>query len=279
MMNCRMHLNLRITNTLIALFLINFSGCREETEDIDYVARVNNSYLTRDELAFLVDTTFTSEARKNEIITKWIYRELLYQQAEKEGILKSKEFTRSISQSERELAGAFLLSNLFQNESVDIKSDEIKVYYDKNPGEFRLPFEAFILNTAEFIDEDKAIQFRSMAVESDWTKALKQFNSDQSIISQKSTQLYLTYELNPAPLARLVHLLYPLEISIAISTKPGYYSVVQLIEKLPAGSVPAFEYVKQEALERVTAIKRQEVINEYILELYSSGKIEIKNQE
>lgn len=274
-----MHLNLRVTNTIIVLFLINFSGCREETEDIDYVARVNNSYLTRDELASLVDTAFTSEARKNEIITKWIYRELLYQQAEKEGISKSKDFKQTISQSEKELAGAFLLNSLFQNESFNIKPAEIKAYYDKNPGEFRLPFETFILNIAEFIDEDKAIQFRNIAIENDWTKALKQFNSDQSIINQKSAQLYLAYELNPAPLARVVHLLYPLEISIVISTKPGYYSVVQLIEKLPAGTVPAFEYVKQEASERVTAIKRQEVINEYILELYSSGKIEIINQE
>lgn len=274
-----MHLNLRVTNTLIALFIINFSGCREEAEDIDYVARVNNSYLTRDELSSLVDTTLTSEARKNEIITKWIYRELLYQQAKKEGILESKDFTRSISQSERELAGAILLNNLFQNEPIDIKPGEIKGYYDNNPGEFRLPFEGFVLNIADFIDEDKAIEFRNMAVESDWTKALKKFNSDQSIIKQKSTQIYLAYELNPASLARLVNLLYPLEISIVISTKPGYYSVVQLIEKLPAGSVPAFEYVKHEVSERVTAIKKQEVINEYILELYSSGKIEIKNQE
>lgn len=274
-----MHLSLKVTKTLIALLLINFAGCREETEESDYVARVNNSYLSREELASLVDTTNSSQARTNEIITKWIYRELLYQQAEKEGIVKSKDFINSISQSERELAGAILLNNVLQNDVIEINHEEIRIYYDKNPNEFKIPFEAFVLNIAEFIDEDKAIQFRTFAIESDWTKAVKRFSESQSLISQKSNHLYYTYELNPASLERIVNELYPPEISIVISAKPGYYSVVQLIEKLSAGSVPSYDFIKHEVRERVAAIERQKIINEFILELYSSGKIEIKNQE
>jgi hypothetical protein len=95
----------------------------------------------------------------------------------------------------------------------------------------------------------------------------------------ESNQLFLSYEINPAPLYRLVKELYPQEISIVISSKPGYYTVVQLLERLTDGSVPSYEYAEQNAKERVIAIKRQALLNNFIKELYSKSKIEIKNQD
>lgn len=279
MMNSTRHLKLTLTNAVIALMLVSITGCKQEEPDTDYIARVNDSYLSREEFSSLVDTVTAGEDRKNELITKWIHRELLYQKALNEGILQNSEYDRIIQHSSRELAGALLLQRIIDNENLIVNVNEAKSYYEKNKNDFRSPFDSYILNSAEFLDEDTAIQFRNIAVDIGWEKAVNQFSKNNNIINLKNNRLVSDFEINPASLYRMVNDLYPLEISIVISTRAGYYTVVQLIEKLSAGSVPSFEYVQKEAIERVSAIKKQEIVNDYLKNLYASGKIEIKNQE
>lgn len=91
--------------------------------------------------------------------------------------------------------------------------------------------------------------------------------------------MFRDFEINSAALLRLVNQLYPQEISIVISAKPGYYSVIQLLHRLESGSIPDFEYIKKEAEQRVIAIKRQVLVNSFIKDLYSKNKIEIINQD
>lgn len=279
MISSTWHFNLNVIRTFSVLLSLALLSCEKPVEKVDYYARVNNSYLTREEYASLVDTSTTTQARKNEIISRWIQSELLYQQAEKEGLLQKEEYQIILRRSARELAGALLLEKLISAENIKANKDEVKDYYEKNLNEFRLPSEGFILNLAEFIDEEKAIRFRKSAIESGWEKAISPFLSEKSVINYKSNHLFMDFELNPAPIARLVNQLYPQEISIVISARPGYYSVVKMISRLPGDSVPEIDYVYRDAEQRVIAIKRQALVNSYIKNLYSKSKIEIRNQD
>ena len=279
MIHSTRHLSQRVIKLFISLFPVLLIGCEKEPDNFDYVAKVNNSYLTREEFASLVDTSTASQIRKNEVIARWIQGELLYQMAEHEGLLKQKQYKTTLQKSERELAGALMIDKMIKAENIETDPKEIRTYYEKNINEFRIPTEAYALNLAEFIDEDKAIRFRNLAVNTGWSKAVTQFISDEYVVNHRSNRLFLSYEINPAPLYRLVKELYPQEISIVISSKPGYYTVVQLLERLTDGSVPSYEYVEQNVKERVIAIKRQALLNNFIKELYSKSKIEIKNQD
>lgn len=279
MIHSTRHLSQRVIKLFISLFPVLLIGCEKEPDNFDYVAKVNNSYLTREEFASLVDTSTASQIRKNEVIARWIQGELLYQMAEHEGLLKQKQYKTTLQKSERELAGALMIDKMIKAENIETDPKEIRTYYEKNINEFRIPTEAYALNLAEFIDEDKAIRFRNLAVNTGWSKAVTQFISDEYVVNHRSNRLFLSYEINPAPLYRLVKELYPQEISIVISSKPGYYTVVQLLERLTDGSVPSYEYVEQNVKERVIAIKRQALLNNFIKELYSNSKIEIKNQD
>lgn len=279
MIHSTRHLSQRVIKIFISLLPVLFIGCEKEPDNFDYVAKVNNSYLTREEFASLVDTSTASQIRKNEVIARWIQAELLYQMAEREGLLTQGQYKTTLQKSERELAGALMIDRMIKAENIETDPNEIKTYYEKNINEFRIPTEAYALNLAEFIDEDKAIRFRNLAVNTGWSKAVTQFISDEYVVNHRSNRLFLSYEINPAPLFRLVNELYPQEISIVISSKPGYYTVVQLLERLTDGSVPSFEYVEQNAKDRVIAIKRQALLNNFIKELYSKSKIEIKNQD
>ncbi|MBS4034053.1 MAG: peptidyl-prolyl cis-trans isomerase [Ignavibacterium sp.] len=279
MISCKKHLRPRITKVFILFVIVTFSSCQKESEEVVYVAKVNNSFLTREEFASLVDTSTASELKKNDVIRDWIHREVLFQRAEREGILNDKKFNQILSQSVRELAGAMLIEKLLSEDNYSPDSKDLKSYFDVNKNEFRVVADAFIINLADFLDEEKAIRFRNIAVESDWKKALSQFSNDPAIVNQISNKLFLSYQINPASLARIVKELYPKEISIVISTKPGYYSVAQLIEKIETGSTPAFENIQDEVVSRVKAIRRQTLVDEYLKQLYSKSNIEIKIQD
>lgn len=279
MISCKKHLRPRITKVFILFVIVTFSSCQKESEEVVYVAKVNNSFLTREEFASLVDTSTASELKKNDVIRDWIHREVLFQRAEREGILNDKKFNQILSQSVRELAGAMLIEKLLSEDNYSPDSKDLKSYFDVNKNEFRVVADAFIINLADFLDEEKAIRFRNIAVESDWKKALSQFSNDPAIVNQISNKLFLSYQINPASLARIVKELYPKEISIVISTKPGYYSVAQLIEKIETGSTPAFENIQDEVVNRVKAIRRQTLVDEFLKQLYSKSNIEIKIQD
>jgi uncharacterized protein (UPF0297 family) len=279
MISCKKHLRPRITKVFILFVIVTFSSCQKESEEVVYVAKVNNSFLTREEFASLVDTSTASELKKNDVIRDWIHREVLFQRAEREGILNDKKFNQILSQSVRELAGAMLIEKLLSEDNYSPDSKDLKSYFDVNKNEFRVVADAYIINLTDFLDEEKAIRFRNIAVESDWKKALSQFSNDPAIVNQISNKLFLSYQINPASLARIVKELYPKEISIVISTKPGYYSVAQLIEKIETGSTPAFENIQDEVVNRVKAIRRQTLIDEFLKQLYSKSNIEIKIQD
>ena len=112
MMKLKRHLNLEKKISLFVIAAALFSGCGNEQEKTDYVARVNNSFLTRDEFSHIIDTSVASNVQKNEVIRNWIDRELVYLQAKKEGITGNKEYNMLIKDSEKELAGSFLIKKI-----------------------------------------------------------------------------------------------------------------------------------------------------------------------
>jgi len=77
-------------------------------------------------------------------------------------------------------------------------------------------------------------------------------------------------------LLRILDGLYPLEISIVIPDERGYYSVVQLLDKYSAGSVPSFNAVKNEVNRRYTSALTELAIENYINELYSKSEIDLR---
>jgi len=275
MMSLIRHLkNNKIKSFILALIL--FSGCKQESREIDYIARVNDSYLTTEELASMIDTNASNNFYRNEAIRNWINRELLYQQAIKEGILQEDNYKSILDNSAKELAGTFLLDRFGKSEKVNLEPRELTKYYADNRDEFKISNDVYQLNLIHFNDEERAIEFRSLLLESDWQKALNVFHNDSTIISSGNT-LVKEEDIYPAALLRIVKRLYPLEISIVITEHPGYYTVAQVLGKYAKDSVLPFDVVKQSVEKRYLAEKRKSLIENYIKELYSDNEIEVIN--
>lgn len=270
-----MHLNPN-NYLIIGAFTIGLLiSCTKKIEKTDYIAKVNESYLTESELAELVDTTGQKKL-KEEAIRNWVQKELLFQKAAKEGIVKNNSFKSLVKTSEKELAGAILLQRFADSQNINVTESQLINYYDIHKSEFKLPFTAYYLNLIRFDDYDKAVQFRSFLLQNNWQTAVAQFQTDPSVNRVQNAVTINEQDLYPPKLARLVQLLQPLEISIVISDDSGYHTVVQVLNKFPVGSVPSFEAISSTVEARFRAEQLKKLINKYIDDLYSQNQVDIK---
>lgn len=262
---------------VFASALIYFGGCEKERPKKDYVARVNNSYLTKEELNSLVDSTSTQNIYKTELIRNWINNEVLYQKALKEGITDGNKFNRVIENSKKELAVTLLLEKIYSENETKPDIQQIDTFFNNHKDEFKLFYDAFVINLINFNNEDKAIKYRATLLESDWKKALNVFKGDSSIINSETSNLVYEYELQSAAITRTVKELNPGEVSIVFHSQPRVYSVVQLIQRIEKNSIPPLEYIRQQVEKRIIAEKKEEFYKNYLNELYSNNDIEVKN--
>lgn len=265
------------TNKIIIAFVSAaalFSGCGKETPQKDFIAKVNNSYLSKEDLQTIVDSVPGNNQFRSEIIRNWINRECLYQQAIKDGILKTKEYQTIIEDSKKELAAAMMLKKFYEDKEEPVEDSKLVEYFNSHYALFKLNNDAFFLNRIDFANEDKAIQFRSTVIESNWNKASNVFKKDASNVTLNS--FLITMDIHPVNLLRITAELNPKEISIVVKTGENDFTVVQLIDKYSKDSTPPFEVLKNKVLAMYISDKKELIFKEYLEKLYSQNDIEIK---
>lgn len=277
MMNSIRHLSRLNKISLMLIAAAILTGCGKEQPKTEYVARVNDAYLTKKELASLIDTTMVNTLHKSEVIRNWINREILFQKAKKDGIVKQDDYKRLIKNSGKELAGALLLDNYISSVTINFEQRDLINYFEENSNDFKLPDKSYLLNIIHFGNEDRAVEFRSLVLDSDWQKAMNVFYGDSEIISIESKLLLKEQDVYSIKVLRVVKRLHPLEISIVISEREGYYTVVQVLKKYLNGSLPSFDVIKKDVEKRYLAVKRKELLENYIKDLYSKNEIEVIN--
>ncbi len=277
MINSKWHLSLLNKISLVLIAAAILTSCGKEQPKTEYVARVNDAYLTKKDLALLIDTTMVSTLHKSEVIRNWINREILFQKAKKEGILKQDDYKGLIKNSGKELAGALLLNSYISSVTINFEQRDLINYFKENSNDFKLTDKTYLLNIIHFSNEDRAVEFRSLVIDSDWQKAMNVFHGDSEIISIESKLLLKEQDVYSIKVLRVVKRLHPLEISIVISEREGYYTVVQVLEKYLEGSLPSFDLIKLDVEKRFVADKRKELMENYMKDLYSKNEIEVIN--
>ena len=270
--------HLQINNIFITFFAAALLiGCGKKEKKIDYIARVNNSYLTKEEYAKLVDAAPNKNFYKAEIIRNWINRELLYQEAKSEGIDKTDEFKKTIEESRKDLAIAKLLENHYNDAGFSVNQKDVEKYFNAHKNEFKIGDDYYLINFIRFTNEDKAIHFRTTVLESNWNKALIAFRGDPSINNKKTGWFLPEHEIEPVALLRLIQELNKDELSIVLPDEHNKYIVVQLIQKFEKGVIPPFNLIRKDIEKRFIADKKEDIMKNYINDLYSQNEIDVKN--
>jgi len=270
--------SVRINNLVVGVFVVlNLMGCSKDAPKTDYVAKVNDSYLTAGQLSEMMDTSDRHNFYKSEIIRNWINQELLYQQALKEDIVDEAEYNRIINDSKKNLASALLLKSIYEKHELVYEMEDLVEFFLKHKGEFGLFDDSYLLNIAEFNNEDKAVEFRAIVIENDWLKAANRLKEDAGIIDNKYRVLLAEQEISSLDVQRMVPELYPREISIVFGDEKSNYKIVQVLEKYNKGTIPPFELIKREVENRFLAQEKEKFITQYIKSLYEDNDIEVKN--
>lgn len=278
MMNFQKLLKLRANKFFFLSLIILLTNCSKEEKQKSYLAKVNDSYLTREELTSLADTSNLNASEKNSLIRDWIYNEVLYQKAIDEGITEDETFDKILQNSYRNLAIALLIQKVYDETEVEFKTSDLLSYYDKNKNYFTRPDDTYLINQARFKDELTAIKFREIAIESNWDKAKQFFEKKNSVEFIESGNLKALYEIYPLEVADAVKYLLPDEISIVIRDNRMSYNVVQLVKKIPAYEQIPFEIIQREVEKRYIAEQKSKHFENFLKELYSKSEIIIKER-
>lgn len=266
------------SNFFLFISLVIFlPGCTKEVPQKKYIAKVNNAYLTEEQLDLMSDSSKGNHLFKSEIIRNWINRELLYQEALKEGILNGAEYKKILEDSKKELAGSLLLKKFYEQQKNSVSETEVENFYKKNINEFKLPYNSYLFNKITFDNEDKALEFRSIVLKEDWNEAENNFKDDTSVVDYKNNSLLYEYEIRPASILRIIKELYPDEVSIVLRESPDRFMIVQILQKFDKGIIPPLDYIYSEVKKRYLVKKKELTIKDYIKELYSKNDIEVKN--
>ncbi len=270
----------RLSNqiNIISIFLavVLLSGCSKEKPEQNYLAKVDDSYLTDDELAKDIDTTNLQQSRKAEYIRNWVETEVLFKEALDKDIQDDDNFLRVTDKAKKELAKSFLIKKLIEEHPVEFKPQDLIDYYNSRKSTFKLFYETYLFNSIIFDDEDKAILFRATLMESDWNRTTNVFRGDASIKNEQAGLLLYGYQVQPYTLLQVIQELLPDEVSVVLNLEPNRYTVVQLIKKYYKDEIPEFEIIKGTVEERFLAFRRQELLKEYLNALYTKYKVEIK---
>jgi hypothetical protein len=282
MINFRKLIATKAANSLarfVVLGTVFLSACNETEKPEEFVARVNDSFLTKQELESKLGDDRYSQKHREELIRGWIETEVLYQEAASENILEDTLYKQIIVDSRKNLASAFLIQDFFRKNPVKVSDEEVRQYYDERKEEFRFSSDVYIYNLAGFSDELKAIYFRNMLIETDWSKANDAFSEDESLLYKASELLKHDYELNPPVIGKILKYLRGNEVSIIFETEPGLFNVVQLVEKIDKGEVPKLKFVRKMVTSRLSMLKKRELYLDYMDDLLSKYNVVINRYE
>ena len=276
MKNLVRHLSSRNYYIIIFAFTLTQYGCSKEEKPLKYVAKVNKSVLTEDDVKSALLEEHNKGIYREEYINNWIQTEILYQEAADKGLLNDKEFKSLLERSKKELASALFIKKLMDEEKIEPTDDEIKEYFNNNKDDFKLADDVYKINEIQFNNYNKAIEFRNSLLETDWDRTLSQYHTSQSIIELLPQKLLLKYQIQPITLLRVITTLDINEVSVVLETEPMKFTVVQLLEKFSKDLIPPFDMVKNEVKERLSIIKKNQFTKEHIDKLIADHNLEIE---
>jgi len=261
---------------IIIAFALTQYGCSKKEKPTKYVAKVNKSVLTEDDIKSALSEERNKGIYREEYINNWIQTEILFQEATSKGLLNDGEFQSLLDRTKKELASALFIRKIVDENKIEPTDDEVKKYFDTNKDDFKQVDDAYKINEIQFNDYNKAVEFRNSLLETEWNRALNKYRNDQSIIGLQPQKLLLKYQIQPATLLRVITTLGLNEVSVVLETEPMKFTVVQLIEKISKDYIPPLDMVKNEVKERLSVIKRNQFIKEYIDKLIADHNLEIE---
>ncbi|BBM69506.1 peptidyl-prolyl cis-trans isomerase [Rhodothermus marinus] len=274
---------------LLALALLSWLGCQEKPPPPDVVARVGQAYLTREELARalqLLPVQMDSTEASQQVIEQWITNQLLYQEALRRGLRNDPEVQRLLEENERSVLISALLERLYQEEEAGAEGQpgpaEVQAYYERYKEQLRLR-EPYVrvryLHTTR--EEDARTVHRTLREATAVSDSLWEALVDRYADNPEEARL-LASRYFPASRLFTAAVLTPLREALQrlrdgdvapIIEIDGHYHVLQLVERLPAGTLPELRWIYDEVAQQARIQARKQIYARLVQRLRNEARV------
>lgn len=273
---------------LLGLVLLSSIGCQKKPPPPNVVVRVGQAYLTRDELTCalqLLPIQMDSTEASQQVIEQWITNQLLYQEALRRGLRNDPEVQRLLGENERSVLISALLEQLYQEEASaesQLNPDEVQAYYERYKEQFRLrePYlRVHYLHTTRAQEAQTVHQvLRETKTVSDslWEALVDRYaeNPEEARLLASRyvpvTRLFTAVVLTP--LREALQRLRNGELAPLIEID-GHYHVLQLVDRLPAGTIPELRWIYNEVAQQVRIQARKQIYARLVQRLRNEARV------
>ncbi|HEY5974081.1 MAG TPA: peptidylprolyl isomerase [Geobacteraceae bacterium] len=274
-------------SAIVAVCLLALAGCakqggegkKEGKAAGPVLAEVGSSVITVDDFKkelenlppYLKPMTDTAEGKK-EMLETMIIRELIMQQAEKDGIDKSQAVADKLADlKKRVVVEAYLKKKV--EEQAKVSDEELQKFYDQNKDKFKTGDEvkaSHILVKSEKDAQDILAKLKSGG---NFEELAKKYSTDGAAAKGGDLGWFGKGSMIPE-FEKVAFTLKEGETSGIVKTKFGYH-IIKLTGKRAAGA-RTFAEVKDQIKAAVSPSKQQEVFQKLKEDLKKNGKYTIK---
>ncbi len=277
-------MNNTVRMLLAGILLAGLARCAEPPEASPYVARVGDQYLTQqaldEALAVLPAPRDTIEARE-QIIEQWVTNALLYREAQRRNLADAPNVQKRLKESRRSVLVSALIDHLYQDAVSQPTDAAVRAYFERHREQLRL-HEPFVsvrhLATANAEAAQRARQalqeaMRTGAAAARWPDIARRYALDASRSTALAGEYYAQRVLfNSLPAARsMLGRMDPGEIAPLFEAQ-GRYHVLQLVERIPAGTLPKLEWLEDEVRRRVLRRQRKQMYARQVQRLRNEAR-------
>lgn len=255
----------------LGLLPVVVTGCTPEEPAREYVARVGQQYLTRSEIDAALQSLppgLDSTDAQRQIVEQWVTNALLYDEALRRGLHDDEEVQRLLEENERSVLVSTLLSQLYAEEPAAPTPAEIQTYFERNKEVLRLR-EPYVLirylTTARRDTAELAVRMirdaaRTETLDGSWPGIARRFAQDPGVAMELSSSYVPESQLfaSQPELKALLSRMRPDE-TVVHPASDTLFHVVQLGQRVPAGTLPQLEWVDEELRRRLMIQARKQI--------------------
>lgn len=265
------------------------TGCKGKTEtgtatapvkkQGEVIAEVNGDTITTGDFQkelenlppYLKPMADTAEGKK-ELLDTMVVRELILQQARKDGIDKGPEVAAKLEElKKRVVVEAFLKKKVEENASVS--DEEMKKFYEENKEKFKTGAQVHASHILMKSEEEAQKVLKELQGGGNFEELAKKHSIDSAAAKGGDLGWFSKGSMVPE-FEKVVFGLKEGETSGIVKTKFGYH-VIKLTGKRPAGT-RTFDEVKEQLRAAILPSKQQEVFQKLKDDIKKDAKITIK---
>ncbi|WP_412063545.1 peptidylprolyl isomerase [Rubrivirga sp. IMCC45206] len=247
------------------------------------VARLGDATLTTGDLADAVGgATGADSARAVEVATaQWTQRELLVQEARRQGLDRDPAVRRRVAEAERAALEAAAIEALFVAASAEPSEADLQAYYDAHREALALR-EPYVrlrhLRLADPTRVDEAQASLARAVTSGVPDSLFALAAREYALDPERAAAFSAEYVPEGRLRALDETLgdrvaaMPPGPAVAVVQTGGAVHLVQVVDREPAGTVPPFRLIRAELAERLAVQARRDAHSRLIQRLRSEAR-------